>query len=131
MPKINIFVPIIGLAAIGIILQAPTIAEYMTDGSKLEARIEKCQTEVADPNNDSRCINASAAATRHWQAEINTVIADLNAKHAVVKSLIESCETPRCTAAVTKTPESQALEAATQAYQKLKAAKPPVWTASS
>lgn len=130
MRKINIFVPVIGLAAIGILMQAPTIKEYMTDGNKLEARIEKCQTEIANPNNDSRCINASAAATRHWQAEINSVVADLNAKHAVVKSLVENCENPRCTAAVTKTPESQALEAATQTYQKLKAAKPPVWTAS-
>jgi len=130
MRKLHFFAPVIGLSAITMAFMAPTISDYMSDTNQLEIRLQTCLDEVADPGNDMRCINASAAATRHWQIEVNAVVLELNEKNAELKSLVEKCTTSRCYAKIAESPVSDELEAVQRTYQKLQAAKPPVWTAS-
>lgn len=130
MHKLHFFVPVIGLSAIVMAFQAPSTSEYVSDTHELETRIQKCLDEVVDPANDMRCINASAAANHYWKIEMNAAASDVNAQYAAIKSMSNKCLTPRCTAAITQTRESKALEVAQQRYQTLQAAKPLSWTAS-
>jgi len=130
MRKINIFVPVIGLAFVLIAVQAPTIAEYVSDSKQLDSRMAKCVEKVKNPENNARCINASAAANHQWQGDMNSAVSVLNQRNAAVKLLIENCATSKCYSGIKHTPEGKALETAKQSLQTLKAAKPPVWTAS-